>query len=128
MPILQWNQSVSVNDADIDGQHKKLIDMINNLHDSMGQGKGKETLGSVLDGLIDYTKIHFTFEENRMKKENYIGYLAHKGEHDRFTKKVVDLQNQFHGGKFSLTIEVSTFLKDWLVNHIQVIDKKAFGK
>ncbi len=46
MPILQWNQSVSVNDADIDGQHKKLIDMINNLHDSMGQGKGKETLGS----------------------------------------------------------------------------------
>lgn len=128
MPIISWSSAIAINDVDVDTQHKKLFGLINDLHDAMSQGKGKEILGKVLDGLIDYTKTHFSYEQNRMQKENYVGYVAHKAEHDKFTAKVVDLQDQYKTGKYSMTIEVSTFMKDWLVSHIQVNDRKAFGK
>jgi methyl-accepting chemotaxis protein/hemerythrin len=38
----------------------------------------------------------------------------------------LDLQTQYRAGKASLTIEVLNFLKDWLVNHIQGVDRKTF--
>jgi len=128
MPLISWSSAIAINDDAVDTQHKKLFDMINALHDAMSQGKGREVLGNVLNGLVDYTKTHFSYEQNRMQKENYVGFLAHKAEHDKFTAKVVDLQNQYNSGKYSMTIEVSTFMKDWLVNHIQVNDKRTFGK
>ena len=127
MPIIVWNSAIAVDDSEIDQQHKKLCEMINTLHDSMGQGKGRESLGVVLNELVEYTKTHFAYEEKRMQQDNFIGYLSHKGEHDRFTKKVLDLQKEFQSGKFAMTVEVSTFLKDWLVNHIKGVDQKTFS-
>ena len=42
MALINWNDSFSVNVAVIDQQHKKLVDMINDLNDAMKQGKGKD--------------------------------------------------------------------------------------
>ncbi len=126
MPYIEWNSNISVNVADIDTQHKKLVNLINTLHEAMTQGKGKEILGKVLDELVDYTKTHFSFEEGKMQAAGYKQYLSHKLEHDRFTRQVMDLQKQYHDGKATITIDVLNFLKDWLVNHIQGVDRKAF--
>jgi hemerythrin len=35
MPIIEWADALSVNVKEIDDQHKRLIDLINNLHDAM---------------------------------------------------------------------------------------------
>ncbi len=61
-----------------------------------------------------------------MQAAGYKQYLSHKLEHDRFTRQVMDLQKQYHDGKATITIDVLNFLKDWLVNHIQGVDRKAF--
>ncbi len=42
MPIIQWNQVFSVNIKQIDAQHMKLVELVNLLHDSMKEGKGKK--------------------------------------------------------------------------------------
>jgi hemerythrin len=38
--------------------------------------------------------------------------------------QVVDIQNKFKAGEAMVSMELMTFLKDWLVNHIQGTDKK----
>jgi hemerythrin len=124
MPLMQWNDALSVKVKEIDTQHKNLVGYLNDLHFAMSQGKGKEVLQSLLVRLVAYTQVHFAAEEKYMKQWSYPGYVAHKGEHEAFVKKVAEFQTKFEAGQVALSIEVVTFLKDWVANHIQGTDKK----
>jgi hemerythrin-like metal-binding protein len=124
MPLFTWSDSYSVNSPEIDTQHKKLFDLINNLHDAMIRGKGKEVVGQILDGLIDYTRVHFADEEKMLEAINYPDLPAHLVEHDAFIRKVFQLQTDYRSGKQALTLPVMDFLKNWLLNHILKTDKK----
>ncbi|OYV86573.1 MAG: hemerythrin [Ignavibacteriae bacterium 37-53-5] len=124
MPLFQWTPELSVNVKEIDNQHKKLVNLINLLHDSMKSGKGKAVMGKVLNDLTDYTVYHFGTEERLFQKYGYIEYPQHKQEHDDLTKQVLDVRSKFEAGQTTITIEVMNFLKDWLNNHIKYSDKK----
>jgi hemerythrin len=124
MALIEWsgNYSVSVNEIDL--QHQKLIGMINELNDAMARGKGKDVLGNIISGLINYTASHFAMEEKYFDKYKYPAAPSHKKEHADFVQKVTQFQDGFNKGSLSLTLEVMSFLKDWLVKHIQGTDKK----
>ena len=124
MAIMSWLDSYSVNSSAIDAQHKKLFTLINNLHDAMSEGKGKEVLGSTLDSLVDYAKVHFADEERMLMKINYPELATQQAEHNAFVQKVFELQGQYRAGKIALTLPTMEFLRDWLVNHILKVDKK----
>lgn len=125
MPLMEWNQRLSVGITQFDQEHQKLVSMINELFDAVQAGRGKEALGSILDGLIEYTKTHFANEEHFMQKHGYPNLEAHKREHDALTKQVVDIQRKYHSGATAmLSMEVMTFLKNWLIKHIQGTDRQ----
>ena len=124
MSLFTWSDSYSVDAPGIDAQHKKLFDLINNLHAAMIQGRGQEVIGQILDGLVDYTKVHFADEERMLEKINYPDLQAHVAEHDVFIRKAYALQTDFRNGKLAMTLPVMEFLKDWLINHILKTDKK----
>ena len=124
MPLMVWNEKMSVGIASIDEQHKKLVGMLNDLFDGVQAGKAAEVLGQVLDGLIAYTAAHFKFEEEHFTKTGYPATAAHKKEHDDLTKQVLDVQAKYKSGVTgTLSLEVMNFLKNWLVTHIQGSDK-----
>ena len=78
MALITWNDVYSVKVKQFDDQHKKLIDLVNQLHDAMKVGKGGQVIGDVLKALIDYTGSHFAAEERLMKLYNYPDYEQHK--------------------------------------------------
>jgi hemerythrin len=122
---MTWNEKMSVGVGVIDEDHKKLVSLVNELYEGITAGHGKETLGKVLDGLVSYTKMHFAREEHYFVKTGYPGAAAHKKEHDELTRQVTDLQARYKSGQIStLSLELMTFLKNWLINHIQGTDKK----
>jgi hemerythrin len=123
MALLTWNDGYSVKVKQFDDQHKKLIDMVNELHDAMKVGKGREVLEKILAGLIQYTVTHFANEERLMKLHNYPGYEQHKKELNLLTLQVSDEQKKYREGSAVLSQSVMTFLKEWLQNHIQGTDK-----
>ena len=124
MALINWNDSFSVNVAKIDQQHQKLVSMINELNDAMKQGKGKDVLGKIINGLISYTANHFKTEEMYFEQFGYSETDSHKKEHSVFVQKVSEFKDGFEKGKLSLSIEVMNFLSDWLQNHIKGTDKK----
>lgn len=124
MALIQWSDSFSVNVVEIDGQHQKLIGMINDLNDAMRQGKSKEVLGKIINGLVTYAGTHFRTEEKYFDKFGYPDANSHKKEHSDFTNKVADFKDGFDKGKLGLSIEIMNFLSFWLQNHIKVVDKK----
>jgi len=123
MALITWNDGYSVKVKQFDEQHKKLIDLVNDLHDAMKVGKGKEALEKILAALIQYTGTHFASEERLMKLHNYPGYEEHKKEHNLLVMQVIDVQRKFHEGGAVLSQSVMTFLKEWLQKHIQGTDK-----
>ncbi|MBI5893260.1 MAG: bacteriohemerythrin [Deltaproteobacteria bacterium] len=124
MPIITWSNDLSVNIKEIDSQHKRLVDLINELHDAMSVGKGNAILGKILSDLIGYTKTHFADEERIMQVNGYPDFSKNKLEHDKLTKEVEEFKNQFDAGKAVVSIEIMKFLKNWLSNHIMKSDKQ----
>jgi hemerythrin len=124
MAQIQWDSRLALNVPEIDTQHQKLVAMINDLNAAMQQGKGKEAIGSILDGLVSYTQFHFSGEEKLFDQAGFPGSAAHKLEHVDFVKKVGAFKDDHTKGKLCLSIEIMTYLSDWLIKHIQVTDKK----
>ncbi|MDA8212497.1 MAG: bacteriohemerythrin [Clostridia bacterium] len=124
MAMFAWDEKYSVNVKEFNDHHKKLIDLINELHDGMKVGKGKEIMSTMLKKLIDYTQFHFSTEEKYLTRYAYPEYQLHKAQHDQFVNKVLKFQQDFEKGNILASMDVMNFLKDWLVNHILVIDKK----
>jgi len=122
--MMQWSDEWSVNIREIDEQHIRLIDLINELQKAMRSGKGKETVATVLDELKGYTVFHFSNEETMFEKYRYSEEAGHVDEHKMFVDKVIAFEEQILSGKSSVTMEVLDFLKDWLVRHIVGVDQK----
>jgi hemerythrin len=122
--LITWSDRYSVGLSEIDDQHQKLIDLLNELHAAMLAGKGAAVLGKTLEGLAFYTTTHFAHEERLMKRHAFPGYAEHKAEHDKLVMQVRQLQADFRSGKACISQEVMTFLQHWLISHIMSVDKK----
>ncbi len=124
MGLIKWNDNYSVKVSEIDNQHKKLIDLVNQLYDAMRAGKGREALESVLTELVYYTVYHFNTEERLFREYGYPEYGKHKDIHDDLTRKAKDLKEAFDRGNKMITIDVMLFLSNWWNIHILEEDKK----
>jgi hemerythrin len=126
MSYLEWSEDLRVGVADVDQQHQRLVAMVNELHTAMREGHGKDILGSIIAGLVDYTVVHFSTEERYFDAFVYPDTAAHEAQHEGFVERVADFQRGFDEGRLMLSIDVLDFLSTWLVEHIMVSDR-AFG-
>lgn len=124
MALINWDDSLSVKVTSIDNQHKKLIAMINDFYDGIVKGSSKESLVKLVAAMKNYTVEHFSHEEIVMQKVGYPDFQAHKKQHEMFVAKVAEVEEKTKSGKLVVSVELTNFLKDWLKNHINVIDKK----
>ena len=125
MPLMAWNDRLSVGIASIDKEHQKLVGLLNDFYDAVQAGHGKESLAGLLKALVDYTKVHFANEEQLFAKTIYPEAAEHKKLHDDLTHQVVEFQKKFaKGASPALSTETLNFLKTWLLTHIQGADKK----
>jgi len=121
---LEWDNSFATGIRSIDDQHRKLFDMVNDLHDAMQQKRSKDAIGQILNRLIEYTGSHFAHEEDAFRKTRYPDEASHKQEHSKLVGQVLDLQGKFNAGEAVLTQSVIEFLQGWLINHIKGTDKR----
>jgi hemerythrin len=84
----------------------------------------KEKMNDIFDHLTDYTKKHFSTEEIVLRRYKYAEFDQHKQEHDKFIDRLEELKTDFASEKVTVSLEVLNFLKNWLLNHILISDKK----
>jgi hemerythrin-like metal-binding protein len=122
--FFDWNDTYSVSVKQMDDQHRRLFDLINEFYEGIARKKTKESVEKMLQGLLDYTRYHFGDEEKLMLENNYLGYKEQKTQHDYFIATVLDYQKRIAEGRLLLSVEITNFLKDWLVKHIQGKDRQ----
>lgn len=122
--LMPWKEEYRVGFDPIDAQHIRLVAQINKLGAAMQEGRGKEVLLPVLEELIEYTKTHFSFEEQQMLQQNYPERADHLAKHVDLVKQVMKFYDDVMSGQIVMSVMVMQFLKDWLIKHIMQTDKR----
>lgn len=122
--FIEWSDTLSVGVKEIDDQHKGLINMINELNKAIQGGWGKEARKTVIDKLVEYTRVHFTTEESVMGISGYPDVEAHKKQHENLIAKVSDYIKKYEQDPNTSSYDLLYFLKGWLTEHIIKSDKK----
>lgn len=120
---IQWKDEYSVGIDDIDKDHKKLINLLNQFNTAYDYAMSESYEREALNDLVDYTKYHFEREEALLKANNYPDYDAHKEQHRLMIEQVNGFVALYNAEGHKAMSEISEFLSSWLINHIQGSDK-----
>ena len=120
--FLKWSDDYSIGLQEIDNQHKKLLDIINKLYTAFINRDEDMVMENILVQMTDYTKYHFGTEEKYFKQFGYKNTSDHLEQHKIYIAKLSAFQNDFKNNQ-KITYSVMNFLRNWLVNHIQGIDR-----
>lgn len=122
--FVRWMESYSVSDDTIDAEHRRLLDIINDLYAEKATGRGSDALAGILDQLEEYTRSHFAHEEDVLRECSYPQYDDHKRLHDEMVSRTRVIRAQYRAGQTGLPDDLLLFLRDWWVNHITRLDKQ----
>ena len=128
MAKIEWDNSLSVGIDQVDEQHKMLIKRLSDLSAAVEMKQGETEIMKTLEFMLDYTDFHFTSEEEQMQAKNYPGLDYQLTQHAEFKHTLKQIIEDFEeeGPTRALVTSINTFLYNWLVNHIKVVDQR-FG-
>lgn len=121
--FVEWHDSYSVGIEAIDNDHKKLLNLINQLQTAAHYQTDPQYEREAFDALVDYTKTHFKREEDLMQAHGYPTYAGHKAEHEAMIAKVNEMLQNYHAKPHDTIEEAVQYLKKWLVGHINGTDQ-----
>lgn len=111
----------------IDEEHKKLFDIIGNIHEAIEAELLHDKFDAILDildELKEYTQVHFADEENYMREIGYDGLAYQEILHQKFIDKLSELDlDDVDDNQEAYLYDFLGFLQNWLVNHILKVDK-----
>ncbi len=121
--LFVWSDVFDVGINEINRQHKVLINIVNEIYNLECNNRSPQMLRRTLEGLIDYTETHFTYEEYLLESNGYPEFAPHKAKHVKLLSQVGDFVQRIDRGE-DIAAELLEFLTDWLSKHIQGTDKK----
>lgn len=127
MPLIEWDDSFSVGVDEIDAQHRRWVQLINDLDDALSRGEPEELTVAKhksLEAMVEYVRYHFGFEEQFMEQMGYPQLEAHKQLHAQMTEKLLQMQCDSTHGYQPLNTQLMSVLVNWLKDHIMNQDKK----
>lgn len=121
---IEWKPEYSVGIESIDNQHRKLVGLINSLQTAVDYSTGEEFERQALEELVDYTRTHFKYEEGLMEQHGYPDFEPHRAEHERMIAQVGEVMEAYRQDQDNAMQNAITFLKNWLINHINGTDQQ----
>lgn len=124
MNFVEWTAEMSVGSDALDDHHKMIIDCLNDLHPLLETHAPEAKVLAVMAKLEDFVLVHFSQEEQDMKRAGYPDWQAHKELHDRMYDVVFALKSDIQNGENVDAQRLFQLIQDWLVTHILGEDRK----
>jgi len=118
MDIINWKDEFSVGIAEMDDQHKKMIEMINRLIAEQNTLTDPQTIAELLTEMTDYAQVHFRAEEYLMAEYGYDRKTQQEEQHQAFIDETMEFCSAADIGPNILSVALLDFLRTWLVDHI----------
>jgi hemerythrin len=119
-----WNESYSVQIDELDKQHQKLFDLINNFKQMLLSNTASSPIMNIISEVKRYALMHFACEEKVMLEKGYSNIENHKLKHAEFNEKFSFYEDRLLKGRAILPNDIADFLQNWLTSHILEEDKQ----
>lgn len=124
MAYFEWADDMVIDNGQIDAEHRKLVDLVNELHTATSQGNGQSVVADLLERLIADTAEHLRHEEMQMQQAQFPGLENHRIGHEHFVDDLRALKAKLDAGSITVAAQLSSVLRDWLSLHIRRNDKE----
>ena len=121
----RWKEEYTVNIGIIDEQHKKFLEIINELKIIINENTCKKNVSGVFFQLAYLIDHYFIKEEIYFKDLKYPKFDQHKSEHNQFIERIIQFQKDVQNDKPNLCLEIYQYLESWFDEHILKYDKEA---
>jgi hemerythrin len=125
MAIIEWRKEFETGDAAVDYEHQELVSLLNEVIETIKDGKPTNESLDSLGEVNARISGHFALEEVEMRRFKYDQYDEHKEDHERLLDDIRDLMDDFEDGSFKGDVDAfSDRLRDWFVDHFKTQDAR----
>ncbi|NPB07057.1 MAG: hemerythrin family protein [Aquificae bacterium] len=122
--VVQWGPELELGIPEIDEQHRRLVEMLNEFYRELEEGHKHEAARRFFEELEQYVNEHFTYEEAFMRKIGFPELERHRKTHELFKKLVKEELKRYESGDEKALREAVALALSWLYTHITRTDRK----
>jgi len=120
--LLHWQDKYKININEADRQHEKMVDLMNDVHIMSHQKRSNKAISNALNVLVEYTKVHFAWEEDFFDSYSYENASEHKTQHQKLIQELITHQQSIKIASPQKVDKQMEQLNTWLIHHIENSD------
>ena len=124
MSLLQWRDEFSVGIAEVDHEHRELIELIGTLQQDLQTGNNTQKIMLSLGEIYAQISSHFALEEKMMRDTRYQAYAEHKEDHETLLDDLRDIMDDVEDDGILDEVQLSDDLNRWFSDHFRTHDAK----
>ena len=124
MSLLQWRDEFSVGIAEVDHEHRELIELINDLQQDLKTGSDTRKIIRSLGEIFAQISSHFALEEKMMRETRYPAYAEHKEDHETLLDDLRDIMDDVQDDGILDQVQLTDDLDRWFSDHFRTHDAK----
>lgn len=123
---VSWEPIYSVHVVELDKQHQRLIEFMNEMYEKLDSGVFSVTeMDEFVNKLANHAEVHFGTEEKYFKEFAYDGAEDHIVQHNAIKADIKKFKDRYiKDGVPTIIFGLLEFLDNWLLVHIMEYDKK----
>lgn len=124
---LVWHEAYECGDPTIDGEHRQLFVLANELIGaSIGSKDGPEAACKAIERLVEHLLRHFSDEEEILERLGYAGLRAHQRAHEVLVRRALELKAAVKAGEGRLGDLVEFLADDVVAGHLFRMDRDFY--
>lgn len=125
MTYMTLGETYSIGLQSIDGEHRELMDLINQIHEALHTPAPQGEVKEMFHRLAACVSTHFWQEESQFVGTGYLDATLHARKHEHLTTVLSCFQSGIDRMGRSVSFEDQlSFVRDWLLDHITNEDQQ----
>ncbi|MCX7970726.1 MAG: bacteriohemerythrin [Negativicutes bacterium] len=128
MSLVEWTTDIETGIDEIDRQHRRFTEMLNEFHDKLEEctslDEERALTGKAVGELAQYAARHFEYEEKMLSDCHYQGLSLQQECHGFFRDKLDEIIGRHRAGERLLTLDIIHFMRRWWLDHITTSDRQ----
>ena len=124
MSLIEWKTHYSVGVEAVDHEHRELIELINQLHESLLAGTQEPDVTAFLGEIFRAISSHFALEERFMREHRYDQFAEHKLAHEQLLEEIRDIMDGYEADPQGASQQLSHRLDAWFTLHFKTHDAR----